>query len=342
MVDLDFSQGNSFDELLLDLDENKNEDYSKYIEFIKEKYFYLDENSGEKDYTPSAKLKNVHWGQLKLFLSEFFVFIYDLEEDVRDILYIGAANGSHIKVLAEFFKEYTFHLYDSGTFYPGLYKIKNIKIYKKYFSNTDLENWKKINKKIFLISDIRTLTYHTTNYSKGDHDTKKNEDTVWGDMKLQEKWVEQLNPSVALLKFRLPFAYDFALKKGKFKKYLDGRVCFQVYQKPSSSETRLLVKGVSYKDWDILEYEKKCFYHNSVMRNKFKFLNPINGKKEEIFPEKGLFNDYDSTYFTVLVIDFIKKIKQTPTEKNVKKLINYIIENCTPGDISLNYKRAGF
>lgn len=341
METLDFTSGNSFDETTLDLQEDEFEDYSKFQEFVREKYFYVDNNSKEKEYFVGSNIKAVHWGQLKLFLSEFFVFIYHLDDDVKDVLYIGAANGSHIVVLSDLFPDITFHLYDSGTFDKRLYKLKNIKIIKKYFSNEELEKWKKINKKIFLISDIRSLNY--SSHSMKVNKTIENENSVWGDMKLQEKWVEALNPAVSLLKFRLPFAYDFELKKGKTRKYLDGKVCFQVYNKPTSSETRLLIKkGISYKNWDILEYERKLFYHNSVTRNKIKFINPINGKKEEIYPEMGLFNDFDSTYFTVLVIDFLRKKDEDLSLKNVKKFLNKIINNINPWNVNLNHRRAGF
>ena len=192
----------------------------------------------------------------------------------------------------------------------------------------------------FLISDIRTLTYD----SKADNDETrvKNEESVWSDMKLQERWIETLKPSLSLIKFRLPFAYDFVLKEGRTRKYLDGNVCFQVYNKPTSSETRLLVKDISYKDWDIVEYERKASFHNCITRNKMKFINPIKENKEEIYPKKGILNDFDSTYFTILVMDFIKKIGDEASEKNVKTIIDYILENITPYKIDLNSKRAGF
>ena len=73
-----------------------------------------------------------------------------------------------------------------------------------------------------------------------------------------------------------------------------------------------------------------------------KFINPIKENNEEIYPKRGLLNDFDSTYFTVLVIDFIKKIGDEPSEKNIKNIIDYILENITPNKVDLNSKRAGF
>ena len=127
------------------------------------------------------------------------------------------------------------------------------------------------------------------------------------------------------------------------QKKIQNLSCFQVYNKPTSSETRLLVKDVSFKDWDIVEYERKMYYHNCITRNKRKFLNPFNSKSEEIYSSKGLFNDFDSTYFTILVMDFIRKYTdEDPTEENTKSIFDFILDNITSRKIDLNSKRAGF
>ncbi len=338
MEDFDFSTGNAF-ESKIEKENKEIEDSYDYKFFEKERYFYMNENTGELDYDPNSILKNIHWGQLKLFMSELFALTYHADEDLKDLLYIGAAPGSHIYVLAEFFTDITFHLYDSRKFDQRLYKMKNIKINKRYFDEQDIKYWES-RKNFFLVSDIRTLTYSAN--ADNDETRVKNEESVWSDMKLQERWIEILRPSLSLIKFRLPFAYDFVLKEGRTRKYLEGNVCFQVYNKPTSSETRLLVKDISYKVWDIIDYERRAAYHNCITRNKMKFINPLKENKEEIYPKKGLFNDFDSTYFTVLVMDFIKKIGDEPSEKNTKTIIDYILENITPYKIDLNSKRAGF
>lgn len=340
MSQFDFTRGNSFDLEKLNLQGADKENYEKYVEFEREKNFYLTQHSGEMEYDVTSILNNIHWGQLKLFLSEFFAIIHHMDEDVKNILYVGGANGSHIFVLAELFEDLNFHLYDTERFDKRLYRLKNVKIYKKYFDDKELQIWKKKGK-IFFISDIRTLTYDPG--TQTDEVRIKNEESVWNDMKLQESWIKKLRPSLSLIKFRLPFAYDFILKEGRTRNYLNGDVCFQVYNKPTSSETRLLVKDVSFKDWDIVEYERKMYYHNCVTRNKRKFLNPFNSRPVEIYPSKGLFNDFDSTYFTILVMDFIRNYTpDEPTEKNTKIYLNRILNNITARKIDLNSKRAGF
>lgn len=340
MTSFDFSTGNSFNLEKLRLSGDDKEDYEKYIEFERDINCYLREDAKELEYDVTSILSNVHWGQLKLFLSEFFTIIHHLDEDVKNVLYVGGANGSHIYVLAELFEDLNFHLYDSERFDKRLYGLKNVRIYKKYFDDKELASWKKRGK-IFFISDIRTLTYDPG--TQTDEIRKKNEESVWGDMKLQEKWIKELNPSLSLIKFRLPFAFDFVLKEGRTRNYLNGNICLQVYNKPTSSETRLLVKDVSFRDWDIVSYERKMYYHNCITRNKRNFLNPFNGSSKPIYPEKGLFNDFDSTYFTFSVIDFIKRYTEDePSEQNAKILLDFILDNITPRKINLNSKRAGF
>ena len=104
MTSLDFTEGNSFDLEKLNLQGSDKENYEKYIEFEKDINFYLNDNSGEMEYDVTSVLNNVHWGQLKLFLSEFFAIIHHMDDDVKNILYVGGANGSHVYVLSELFE----------------------------------------------------------------------------------------------------------------------------------------------------------------------------------------------------------------------------------------------
>ena len=61
-----------------------------------------------------------------------------------------------------------------------------------------------------------------------------------------------------------------------------------------------------------------------------------------IYKDKGLLNDFDSTYFCVLVIDFLKSIGEEPDEENVKGIIDFIIDNMSSKGSNLLSKRAGF
>jgi hypothetical protein len=298
--------------------------------FDRKLHYVIGDHTEEKTYRRGAKLNNTHWGQLKLFTNEllFLTHYYD-PSDVKDLVYVGAAGGEHLRMLSSMFPSLHFHLFDTGKFSSDLYNISNITINQRYFDDSDVEEWK--HKKCLFISDIRTLTYDSSKTKV--EDMKVNEDTVWSDMTLQRKWVEEIKPLYSLLKFRLPYAEEFELAKGKTRGYLDGIVYAQPFCKSSSSETRLCVFGkqITERDWDILSYEKKLFHHNSEVRAKHLFENPIEKENHHIHPDIGLYNDYDSVYFTNVVIDYMKKINMESTKEKTKSLLKHILENIMDG-----------
>ena len=299
----------------------------KFIYFEKDKYLTFGDGDKEKKYEVQEFCDNIHWGQLKLFMSELSAFTYYLEtSECSTIIYVGAAPGEHLYVLAKLFEELEFHLYDLAKFDKRLDELNNVKIYNKYFEEEDIKYWKNYPSKVFLISDIRNLTMETKEDESGKRESER---IVWSDMKLQEQWVIDLEPYAALLKFRLPYAYDFILKEGLTRKYLDGTVFRQLYHQDNSSETRLLVKGIGYRDWNLLAYEQVNHYHNAITRCEVDFKNPIDNSDNPIYPEEGLKNKFDATAMTVVIYDYLKKINMTPSEENIKILIKYILNNIT-------------
>ena len=339
IYDLGYGSNHSKDFLKIKNKISKNSEFKK---FHGEKDCFVCKNDKRMRYDESKiHHKNVHWGQLKLFVSEFYTIIHHLNpKEVKKILYIGAAPGEHIFPLSELFEDIEFHLYDSEKFDSRLKNKKNIKIYKKYFNDRDLEEWKSKNNDYLLISDIRSLQYDPSTRDK--KSKQRNEMSVWSDMKLQEKWVMEMKPKVSLLKFRLPFAYDFVLREGKTRNYLDGKVLKQTYNKPSSSETRLLVTSFETKEWDLLQYEEQLSYHNSFLRGKSKFINPINDSQDPLYRKKGLENDFDSAYLYYCVIQFLRSIDQDVTTENVESIIDFIIDNMSEKGTNLLSKKAGF
>lgn len=334
---MDLSQGNNFPVSSLKLKKEEKEDLK--FKLFNKKYFYISDEDKEMPYQNNKILVNVHWGQLKLFCSEFASMIYHLNHSrVSDIVYIGAAPGDHIYVLAQLYEDFTYHLYDSEKFDSRLKELSNVKIYSKYFDDVDLNHWSD-KSKIFLISDIRTLSYDSSGFDEKTQ--RRNEDSVWSDMQLQRRWVETLEPELSLLKFRLPFAHDFILEEGKERKYLEGLVMRQVYNKPTSSETRLLVSNIEHKDWNLISYERKLAYHNCRIRT-LNFLNPITNNEEKIYKSKGLFNDFDSTYLCTLVMDFLISVEEVPNTENVTNMLDFILNNISSKKSNLLSKRAGF
>ena len=110
---------------------------------FEEEHIYMSEGDKQKVYDPTRILRNVHWGQLKLFCSEMFLFLRYLKPVISDVLYIGAAPGEHLYVLTKLFPQLTYHLYDSENFDRRLDNLDNVKIYKKYFDDSDVKKWKK-------------------------------------------------------------------------------------------------------------------------------------------------------------------------------------------------------
>lgn len=209
------------------------------------------------------KKDTIHNGQRKLLMSEIEFFIneyHKLDNREKICIYIGASAGAttsiHTYTLIRMFPEFTYHLYDTGGFYEKLYKLPNVKIFRRYFTDKDSKKYK--NKNVFMISDMRDLDIGN---AKDKENTLKQNSIVEGDMKIQMKFYQDINPKSALLKFRLPW------QPGKTK-YLDGDIYYQVWQGKHSSETRLIPNG-KMKVYDNTGYEERLFYFNTETRFRY-------------------------------------------------------------------------
>ena len=275
----------------------------------------------------------IHWGQRKLHLSEveFFTLYWDPTKVPNPTcVYAGAAPGTHIELLSKMFPNFTFHLYD-----PGAFIIKptaRIQIFNEYFTD-DVARKYSGRTDILFLSDIRTADYKALNkeelIKRGittfDNDDQAigpddiiddayaaaeihNEDQIWGDMNMQQSWVQIMNPEHALLKFRLPYPLD-----GKDVKvqYLRGVVYWQVWAPQTSTETRLKpvrnAKGVyDISEWSILEYEQWSFHHNSIVREQWRYKNIFNGT-DQLIDSPELLNDFDSTAEAMILKLYLEK-----------------------------------
>lgn len=262
------------------------------MEFDHNSFILRDNDPQEKYHDVEQKNKvNVCWGQRKLLLNEilFFTDFRDIFVKVKNpvILYIGAAPGIHIPMLSEMFTDLSFHLYD-----PAEFKIKEsdkIKIHREIFTVKHAEVWGRYNEKannVFLISDIRSVGYEGK-------EKNKYEQEVWGDMLLQKKIVEIINPVMSMLKFRLPYVYEN--QKIEPITYLDGILYKQCWARRLSTETRLISqRPYKTKKYDPTKYQDQMFYFNMNVRSKMTFLNPISDT--EYINPPDLLNDFDSTF----------------------------------------------
>ncbi len=232
----------------------------------------------------------LHWGQLKLFLSEVEFLTKVLSDEKRDpskkviMVYAGAAPGHHIVYLHSLFPEIEFQLYDPNDF---VIKTKdNILIHQQFFTDVDAEYWKvyKEQKNIHLVfvSDIRT--------------EPATQENIIRNMNMQLEWWKIMEPELSMFKFRLPW------EEGKTE-YPEGEIYTQAFPGPTSSETRLIVKkGAKIISYDNKRYEDACFYHNTVTRELCYItkLGKLNLERD------GIDNCYDCSSFIHIMEKYAK------------------------------------
>lgn len=154
-----------------------------------------------------------------------------------------------------------------------------------YYKDATSEILKSLGGTLF-ISDIRT---------SDNDDAPSDLDILWNGAQ-QMNWISILKPLFYMVKFRTPYLvngktttfpyqksdFDLAIKNGidfvseynsnsgKYT-YLDGEIYLQAWSGYKSTETRLIGQldkngQILKKTYDILEYEEKLFYFNTILR----------------------------------------------------------------------------
>jgi cap2 methyltransferase len=188
----------------------------------------------------------MHFGQRKLLLTEI-EFLTNCGNLSDTVVYVGSAPGYHIKLLTKYFPNHKFELYDPSKF--GIDQTNNVKIHQLLFTDAIAQNY--VGKGILFISDIRTDMHKYT---------EEWEEEIIDNMNTQKKWVEIINPKMAMLKFRLPYNPGIT-------KYFSGKIYFQPWVGQSSTETRLITNGKEYTLYDNTDYEQILYRHNRITRN---------------------------------------------------------------------------
>jgi hypothetical protein len=269
--------------------------------------------------------RQLHWGQLKLFLSEleFLTMVmkqYNTNTDNTTkndntdsklpiyFIYAGAASGNHIVYLQKLFPMIYFELYDPLKF--AIKDTEKIKTHVQFFTDADAEYWSK-RKDIYLVfcSDIRS-------------DPPSDENIV-NNMNMQLKWWDIMKPELSMFKFRLLWT------KGIIK-YPEGDIYLQAYSGWKSSETRLIVKKhAKLIEYNNTEYESACFCHNTV--NRIKHYN--NGMSDLSIEKDGIDNCYDCTSFIHIAKEYLlSNIGIYDKSKNIMDFINEIQKNIIRGE----------
>jgi len=268
----------------------------------------------EKTYVPQntrggySNSRNVHMGQRKLLISkvQFLTNVYNMNiSKVRGVgtfprylvVYAGACPCLHLDELIAMYKHVDFLLVDpafndhknSGCFTrwdscrvsvcAEIFNDHTVTAINSWCAGDDEDTWVHRaldslgfcqadfdGSNLLFISDIRL--------------DARNELKINNDMQLQARWLQNLNASHSLFKFRLPY-YGPRMHSKPYK-YLDGEVYLPVFGPRSTTECRLHVDrckyGYKYKDYNPEEHERVMAGFNSTNRaNAYQY----NGK---IFP----------------------------------------------------------
>lgn len=282
--------------------------------------------SGLSNTTPTS----YHWGQRKLLMSEIDFLTRLSKEHKHIVVYAGAADGRHIRVLADMFQtNVEFHLYDPRKFNQKLFghpKIKLNPYYKDenekdygYFTDVIAEYYRTKQNVVF-ISDIRTTT---------------KEEDIELNQRQQEKWIYIMNPLISMVKFKMPYPkYD----GNDMYSYLDGEIRLQCWSPPFSGETRLIISPpFSNKKRDCYQYEQNMSWYNLVLRprdfsgdNLTMFRIPINMTVREFWKryiKENIVLGYDFVYELMIITNYLSKYGSTNYNEYIRLLdyINYSI-----------------
>mgnify|MGYP001560049506 CR=1 FL=1 len=300
------------------------------------KDLFLPINAPIIEYSEYTKTNNTHWGQLKLIIEELAFFVYFLSPQLSNgtVVYVGAASGQHIPILARMFPTLSWELYDPSEFSISEKDFPSGKI--KIFTGTDglFDKNKALmyanRSDIIFISDIRReLTKQADARIRDEENEMKNDEIIIEDMNMQKEWIETIQPEIASLKFRLPWTLP---ENGATSfNYFDGYIMLQPFAPVKSTESRLIPKKdsngtYSYRDWDIKAYEGQMYRHNIEIRDRTFYKNPIS-RSDAPFLKDELLNDYDSVATCFILGEYLRKMNVTPVSEKVVALYLKIVES---------------
>lgn len=300
---------------------------SKNIEL---RNLFLNDFSPQEQYRKleESQRTTIHYGQLKLMMTDimFLSIFWDPKKVPRpQVVIVGAAPGQHYPIFVKMFPEITFHLYDPRKFDIPQESRERIRLYKQYFTDDDAHIWSGRNDVIF-ISDIRSIEEDTAK--------EKYEERVEFDMKIQQDWVEIMDPVVSSLKFRLKYPAKNPVTGlddiDVISEYLDGFRMKQIWQPHVSTEVRLIPIKVNgkyrRKKWSSLLHQNQCYFHNVRIRTS-NFYNPFTNDMTPIF-EDELTNDFDSVSTALILKKYLHRMTgNIPTLEDTVALYRVILED---------------
>lgn len=295
----------------------------------------------DKNKPTAEKLRLIHWGQRKLFMSELW-FLTQYGDLGKTIVYAGSAPGTHTPFLSHLFPTHKFILVDPSNFDMRYMDgqesvtietettnyVKNdntIRAIQGYFDDELATSIAQQHDDILFISDIRTADTKT-------QDQEMIELMVYKDNIKQKDWINIMKPKKSLLKFRCPYPDREHGKKNLVM--FDGDIYIQPWAGPTSTETRLIpYDSLIEVEFDNLKYEEQLCYHNDVVR-RASYSQPIKGGQ-------GFDDRWDVSAEVVILYDFLTKFPEfysglSDFEK-IKKFSYDISHYCTKGARNLTH-----
>lgn len=162
----------------------------------------------------------------------------------------AGARGTFFAKLADMFPHHTFHVYVRDT-QPTDHE--RVHTYIENFSTVEAEKY--AGQSVIFLSDGRRIKQTDTHDVNLDTVT-----TVMDDMDRQKLWVTIIEPSISMLKFRLPYTSGTS-------SYFHGTMWLQPWGPATSTETYLIFEGISkLRDYDHDQINNLMYWHNTVQR----------------------------------------------------------------------------
>jgi cap3/cap4 methyltransferase len=158
---------------------------------------------------------------------------------------------------------------------------------------------------------------------------------VFENTRAQEAWVDIVNPTFAMLKFRLPYTsitkYDHNLKRNvtvssglpSSSTHPDGTVLLPVWTRPTSTECRLVVPQYCKKrEYDHQEFEDAMFFFNAFVRERVHFPHAVHG-------HTWVTHQYDGASEVRLLSTFVKGRHPEFTEEQIATRVLQLADDIT-------------
>lgn len=180
-------------------------------------------------------------------------FLNLYRDQVKTVVYAGAAPGTHITLLSEMFPDVLFVCVDPAPFTVKAAENRIITRQELFTDDLAREMADKYREGLLFVSDIRAVDWERATFQQVE------EQVMW-DMDAQRRWHEIMKPIASELKFRLPWG------AGKTP-YPEGVIYYPVWGPITTTEARLVCRGdAPLFQYDNKAYEDEMFYFNTTRR----------------------------------------------------------------------------